>query len=441
MGDGDESRLAITQGKIRRRLLYMKELTIFITQSLLGWLAIQMCLAMVFLFYLRSSKSPNLSADEQLPKTAVILCLRGADPYLSNCVEALLNQDYPEYDLKVIIDSQEDPAWLVNETIKAQGATNVEISPLRVIRHNCSLKCSSLLQAVSELDDSYKAIALVDADTIVHPHWLRQLVSPLAHPQVGATTGNRWFVPTGKYWGSLVRYIGNVSTVVQMYLFRVPWGGTLAIKTDVLHQTGLLDKWGEALGEDFMMHNILKEHGLRVQFVPSLIMLNREECELLGFIESLKRLLFYCRLYHPFWLAIIGDAVSSILFPCVAIVLFVLSLLDTQWDLAFLLLTTYCIYTVGLLLITLILELGVSQVIRAHGQPTTKLSMDIVRKMFLAIPLTQWVYGLALVASLGMSTVKWRGIIYRVEDPWNIRLLEYHPYDTLDQPIDGKISL
>ena len=54
MGDGDESRLAITQGKIRRRLLYMKELTIFITQSLLGWLAIQMCLAMVFLFYLRS---------------------------------------------------------------------------------------------------------------------------------------------------------------------------------------------------------------------------------------------------------------------------------------------------------------------------------------------------------------------------------------------------
>ncbi|QOV21221.1 glycosyltransferase [Anabaenopsis elenkinii] len=424
----------------------MKELTIFITQSLLGWLAIQMCLALVFLFYLRSSTTQNLLADEQLPKTAVILCLRGADPYLSDCVEALLNQNYPEYDLKVIVDSQQDPAWqIVTETIKAQEARNVQVSPLRIIRYNCSLKCSSLLQAVSELDDSYDAIAVVDADTIVHTNWLRELVTPLAHPHVGATTGNRWFVPTHiptqNYWGSLVRYIGNVSTVVQMYLFQVPWGGTLAIKTEVLRQTGLLDKWGEALGEDFMIHKILKEHGLRVKFVPSLIMLNREECDLLSFIESLKRQLFYCRLYHPSWLAIIGDVVSSILFPSMAIVLFLLSLLDTQWELTALLLSTYCIYTVGLLLITLILELGVSQVIRAHGQPITKLSLDIVRKILIAIPLTQWIYGLAFISSLGMSTVKWRGIIYRVEDPWNIRLVEYHPYDMLDQPIDSKVSL
>ncbi|HYW19223.1 MAG TPA: glycosyltransferase family 2 protein [Nodularia sp. (in: cyanobacteria)] len=420
----------------------MKELTIFITQSLLSWLAIQMCLALVFLFYVGLSRSQSLLADEQLPKTAVILCLRGADPYLHNCLEALLNQNYPEYDLKLIIDSQEDPAWqVVSDTINEQGASNVEVNPLRTIRHNCSLKCSSLLQAVSDLDDSYQAIALVDADTIVHANWLRELVSPLADAKVGATTGNRWFVPTDHYWGSLVRYIGNVSTVVQMYLFQVPWGGTLAIKTDVLRQTGLLDKWGQALGEDFMIHKILKEHGMRVKLVPSLIMLNREECEMLGLIESLKRLILYSRLYHPSWLAIVGDAVSSILFPCLAILLFVLSLLDTQWNLAFLLFSTYCIYTVGLLLVTLILELGVSQIIRSHGQQTTKLSVETIGKILIAIPLTQWVYGLALLSSLWMSTVKWRGIVYRVQNPWNIRLVEYRPYDLLDQPIDSKISL
>lgn len=420
----------------------MKELTIFITQSLLGWLGIQMCLALVFLFYLRSSPPTKSLADEELPKTAIILCLRGADPYLPNCVEALLNQNYPHYDLKVIVDSPADPAWeVVSEIVNQKGATNVEISPLRIIRHNCSLKCSSLLQAVSELDDSYAAIALVDADTIVHQNWLRELVSPLAYPQIGVTTGNRWFVPTDHYWGTLVRYIGNVSTVVQMYLFQVPWGGTLAIKTDVLRQTGLLDKWGQAFGEDYMMHNVLKQHGLKVKLVPSLIMLNREECDLLGLIESLKRVIFYSRLYHPRWFAIVGDVISSILFPCVAILLFLLALLDTQWNLAFLLLSTYGIYTVGLLLLTLILELGVSPIIRSQGQPSTKLSMQIIRKILIAIPLTQWVYGLAFISSLWMSTVKWRGIVYRVQNAWNVRLVEYHPYDLLDQPIDGKISL
>ncbi|MEA5580683.1 glycosyltransferase family 2 protein [Nodularia harveyana UHCC-0300] len=420
----------------------MKELTIFITQSLLSWLAIQMILALVFLFYVRSPQAQNSLTDEQLPKTAVILCLRGADPYLPHCIEALLNQNYPDYDLKVIVDSPADPAWeVVNEIINAEGSSNAQVSPLRIIRHNCSLKCSSLLQAVSDLDESYQAIALVDADTIVHSNWLRELVIPLNHPKIGATTGNRWFVPTDKYWGSLVRYIGNVSTVVQMYLFQVPWGGSLAIKTDVVRQTGLLEKWGQAFGEDYMIHSILKQHGMRVKLVPSLIILNREECDLLGFLESLKRVILYSRLYHPRWLAIVGDAISSILFPCVAIVLFLFALLDTQWNLAFIVLSTYCIYTVGLLLLTLILELGISPIIRSQGQSTTKLSMEIVGKILIAIPLTQWVYGLALLSSLWMSTVKWRGIVYRVQNPWNIRLVEYHPYDLLDQPIDGKISL
>jgi cellulose synthase/poly-beta-1,6-N-acetylglucosamine synthase-like glycosyltransferase len=418
----------------------MKELTIFLSKSLLGWLAIQVCITLLFLLYLRSR--PKSLPDEELPKTAVILCLRGADPSLPDCLRSLLKQNYPQFDIKLIVDNQEDPAWqIVSDIINEQEATNAQITHLRIIRHNCSLKCSALLQAVSELDDSYKVVALVDADTVVHPNWLRELVSPLMNPKVGATTGNRWYVPTGNYWGSLVRYVGNVSTVVQMHLFRVPWGGSLAIKTEVLHKTGLLDKWGQAFGEDMMMHNILNQHGMKVKFVPSLIMLNREECDLLSLIDHLKRLLFSSRMYHPQWLAVVGDAVSSILFPSLVILLFFLSLGNGEWDAAALLLGCYSIYTLGLLLLMLILEQGIQQIIYRHGQLTTKLSVTTVGKMLIAIPLTQWIYGLAILSSLWMSTVKWRGIVYRIQGPWNVRLVEYHPYDFLDQPIDSKISL
>lgn len=419
----------------------MNELTIFLFKSLVGWLAIQAFITLLFLLYLRSRPKTVLS-DEQLPKTAVILCLRGADPFLPNCLQALLKQNYPQYDLKLIVDSQEDPAWqIASNTINQLGATNVQISHLRIIRHNCSLKCSSLIQAVSDLDDSYKVVALVDADTIVHPNWLRELVSPLTDPKVGVTTGNRWYVPTGNYWGSLVRYLGNGSTIVQMYLFGIPWGGTLAVKKEVLQQTELLDKWGQAFGEDMMMHSILKKHGMRVKFVPSLIMLNREECDLLGFIENLKRLVIYSRLYHPRWLALVSEAVSSILFPTAVVVLFLMSLGDGQWETAAILLGGYSIYTLGLVLLMLILEQAVKQVIRAQGQPVTKLSIATVAKMLIGIPLTQWVYGIAMLSSISITTVKWRGIVYRIQGPWNIRLVEYHPYDLLDQPIDTKLSL
>ncbi|WP_193198697.1 glycosyltransferase [Nostoc sp. MG11] len=419
----------------------MKDLTIFLSKSLLGWLAIQVFLTLVFIWYLRLSQK-NLLPDDQLPKTAVILCLRGADPFLPNCLRSLLKQNYPNYDLKLIVDSHEDPAWkIASNTITEQGATNVQISPLRIVRNNCSLKCSSLVQAVRELDDSYKVVALVDADTIVHPNWLRELVSPLADAKVGATTGNRWYVPTGKHWGSLVRYIGNVSTVVQMFLFQIPWGGTLAVKTEVLHQTGLLDKWAQALGEDLMIHKALKKQGLQVKFVPSLLIVNREESDLPSLLDHLKRLMVCSRLYHPQWLALVSEAVSSILFPTTVIVLFLESLLETQWETAALLFQSYSIYTIGLLLLMLIVERGIQQVIRLNDQPMTELSAVTIIKMLIGIPLTQWVYGLALVSSLWISTVTWRGVSYRVKGPWNIRLVEYRPYQWLDQPVDSKVSL
>ena len=419
----------------------MKELAIFLSKSLLSWLGIQVCLAVVFLLYLRLSQKKSLP-DDQLPKTAVILCLRGADPFLTNCLRSLLNQNYPQYDLKLIVDSQEDPAWkIATDTIQEQRATNVQISPLRIARQNCSLKCSSLLQAVSELDDSYKVVALVDADTVVHRNWLRELVSPLAHPKVGATTGNRWYLPTGRYWGSLVRYVGNVSTVVQMYLFRIPWGGTLAVKTELLRQTGLLDKWGQAFNEDTMIRKVLQKHGMQVKFVPSLIMLNREECELPSLKYSLMRQLLCSRLYHPLWLAVISDAISSILQPTLVIVLFLAALLTGEWNVAALLFGCFSIYTLGLLFMMLVLEQGVQQVIRKHGEPMTKLSALTVLKMLIAIPLTQWVYGIAMVLSLGMRRVNWRGVSYQIKGPWGIRLVEYRPYELLDQPGDRKVSI
>ncbi|MBW4612661.1 MAG: glycosyltransferase family 2 protein [Desmonostoc vinosum HA7617-LM4] len=418
----------------------MNEWAIFLSKYLLGWLVIQVCLSFVFLRCLHSHQTISLP-DEQLPKTAVILCLRGADPFLGNCLRSLIKQNYPHYDLKLIVDSQEDPAWQIAvDTVLEQGATNVQISRLRIIRKNCSLKCSSLIQAVSELDNSYQVVALVDADTVTHPNWLRELVTPLTHPKIGATTGNRWYLPTGRYWGSLVRYIWNVSAVVQMYLYGIPWGGTLAIKTEVLHQTGLLEKWGQAYGEDTMIRSVLAQHGMQVRFVPSLIMLNREECDLPSLRYWLQRQLLSSRLYHPWWWFVVGDAILTILTPTLVTALFFLAFLSGEWYAAALCLTCFVSYMTGLVLLMLFLEQGVQRVIRSHGEPTAKLSVATVVKMLIATLLTQWVYGLAMISSFRMPTVTWRGVTYRVRGPWNIRLLEYRPYQFLDQPGD-KISL
>jgi hypothetical protein len=98
----------------------------------------------------------------------------------------------------------------------------------------------------------------------------------------------------------------------------------------------------------------------------------------------------------------------------------------------------------------LVLELEIQRVVRSNDQGMSidkplhvyaKLSGATIIKMLIGIPLTQWVYGLAMLSSIWISTVTWRGVSYRVQGPWNVRLVEYRPYQWLDQPIDGKVSL
>src|SRR4029077_13226662 len=141
-------------------------------------------------------------------------------PFLTDCVDALLAQDYPFYDVRVIVDHLDDPAWrVVEEVVQRRGATNITTEALTSRRDTCSLKCSSVVQAISGLDESYKVVALLDADTIPHRTWLRELVAPLAAERVGAATGNRWYMPKEISWGSLVRYTWNSAAVVQMYFY------------------------------------------------------------------------------------------------------------------------------------------------------------------------------------------------------------------------------
>ncbi|MBR8839065.1 MAG: glycosyltransferase family 2 protein [Stigonema ocellatum SAG 48.90 = DSM 106950] len=389
----------------------MQKLAISLSIVLLGWLVIQVSISLLFLLYLRSPSKKSLPND-YLPKTAVVLFLGGASPLLSNCLRSLLNQNYPQYDLKLIIDSEEDSAWyIVAHTLSEEAATNVQVSPLRMPHSHCSLKCSALVQAVLELDDSYKVVALVDADAIVHSNWLRELVSPLAHPKVGATTGYPWYVPTGRYWGSSVRYMWNIFSVVKMYMYRIPWGGTLALKTELIYTTGLLDKWKRAYNEDTMIRGVLAKHGILIIFVPSLIILNREECDLSSFVDWSKQQLLSYRLYHPQWWTVVTDSILTVLLPYLMLVLCLAALWTRQWDAAAIFLNSLGVYTQILLFLVVSLEKGVQQILRKHHQNLPKISPATMMKLSIASPVTLWIYGLGMLSALFMTKIKPRKLL------------------------------
>jgi len=394
---------------------------------LVGSIAAQGLMALGFVAALRRWKR-RLPPDEDCPKTAVVLCLRGLDPFLDACIKAVLNQDYPRYDVHVVVDRRDDPAWREVERIAARcGGTRLRMEPLVRRRETCSLKCSSLSQAVAALDDSYEVVALLDADTIPHRTWLRELVAPLADPRVGAATGNRWYMPVSATWASLVRYLWNAAAVVQMYCYGIPWGGTLAVKRRVLQESGLLERWQRAFCEDTMLYRALRQRGLRVAFVPSLMMVNRETCRLGGMLRWLQRQLLTARLYHPGWPAVVLHGFSTPLVLAAAAALVVAAMFSGQGEAAARVGAGLAIYLTALPVLLALMESSVRRIVRARGEPTAWLSVTALAKTAPAILLTQAVYPASLLTAAVLRDVEWRGARYRVDGPWQVRLIEDRP--------------
>jgi GT2 family glycosyltransferase len=408
---------------------------------LVGLLIVQVPLVLAFLRVLHRWKSFRRD-DAPCPKAAVVLCLRGPDPFLADCIRAILNQEYPNYELRVVVDSRDDPAWeVVERAVTELGANNVQIAPLTERRETCSLKCSSVVQAVGELDESFEVVALVDADTVPHQTWLRDLVAPLADPQVGATTGNRWYMPRDGSWGSLIRYWWNAAAVVQMYCYRIAWGGTVAVKTEVFRRSDLLERWGNAFCEDTMLKRQLAGLGLKVVFVPSLMMVNRESCDITGFFGWVRRQLLTARLYHPLWPAVVAHGVFTFLAPVIAFGLAAYAAIEGNGEAAAWAGGGLVGYELALFPLALPSEAIVRRIVRARGEPTQWLSFTTAMKTMVALPLTQLVYTAALISTQCLRKVDWRGVKYCIDGPWRIRLIEYRPYGSGLERTDLNASL
>jgi cellulose synthase/poly-beta-1,6-N-acetylglucosamine synthase-like glycosyltransferase len=419
----------------------MNELALIIFGILAG-LVIYQTLQVLNLVSLFHSPSPEPVQDESLPKAAIVLSLRGADPFLTNCVHALLNQNYPQYEVHIVIDSQEDPAWkIVNDTILREQATHVHINPL-IFRHDtCSLKCSALIQAISQLDNSYDVVALLDADVIAHPDWLRELVAPLADKQIGATTGNRWYIPQIGKWGTLVRYVWNAAAVTFMYIYQCPWGGSMALKLSVLHKAQLLEIWKQGVSVDTPIHKALRDIGLKVKFVPSVMMSNREECNFAQCLRFITRQLLVARLYNPNWTVIASAVFISTLALLMIPPILVIALITSNFNTAILIACGAVSYILAMALLLVLGEQGVWRMLRARGELTESFSIMMMAKILLAIPLTQLVYAVTTIAAILAKSVEWRGITYQIKDAWNIRLTNYYPYQHSNKSLDTNISL
>jgi cellulose synthase/poly-beta-1,6-N-acetylglucosamine synthase-like glycosyltransferase len=371
-------------------------------------------------------------------EVAVILPLRGADPLLESCLAGVLAQDYPAYQVHIVIDSAQDSSQAMVARVLARGHTRnaqVHVSILRERSERCSLKLSAQRQVLTALDDAIAVVAFLDADSVPSANWLRAMVAPFADPRVGAATGIRWSAPVDAGLGTLVRHVFNALSFPQRYLYRIPWGGSLAVRKSALHETGLLDYWSRCFCEDTSAYGPLRAAGLRLAFVPAATQINTEPTDIAGAHYFMLRQLVCLRLHHVYWTLILcvnAATALSFLICCLAAFLGIagaaLALVGIAapfWKLsAFAIIPA--LYVAGLIAA---LAVGDHLVRRTVSAPPRRVSLPkLVSAIFIALSHATY----AVFKAPFMRSIAWRGITDDIEGRDRIRMRAYRPYCAAD---------
>ncbi|MFL5329793.1 MAG: glycosyltransferase [Gemmataceae bacterium] len=368
--------------------------------------------------------TPSQPTDEW-PKAAIILCLRGADPSLERCLRGILSQNYPRYEVRVVIDHPDDPSRpVVERVISELGASNVFIQTLHHHRDTCTLKMNALIEAITALDNSTHVVALIDADVRAYPDWLRDLVAPLNESRVGATHGQRWFVPVATNPGTLVRYGWNAGATLQMTAFGIPWGGSLALRMDAIRDCKILEHWAHCFCDDTSLPPLLHNRGLRAKAVGQATMCSYERIDLRNAFTFIRRQMLAARVHHPAWRWVFIFGLSTGAAFGGSVVALAVAVFQHRWEpaaMSVLGLSSYFLVLVGGLFVV---EWYIQPLQKARNEPVHLIPWQALA----ALPLTYAVYLAAMISASWLRHVQWRGITYEVSPRGIIRMLEYRPF-------------
>jgi hypothetical protein len=190
-----------------------------------------------------------------------------------------------------------------------------------------------------------------------------------------------------------------------------------------------------------MLYGVLRRMGYRVAFVPSLMMVNREGCGLGDFYRWVRRQLLTARLYHPAWGLVVAHGLSVSAAQSAGVILLGAAAIAGNGYAAGWLLAGMALYWAVMGRLLAAIETGVRHSTQARGESLAGMRARDVPRVLAAMLLTQIVYAAALLSSLFLRTVDWRGIRYRVDGPAGIRMIEYKPYDAAPESRAASRSL
>ncbi len=253
----------------------------------------------------RFARSRCRTAATHPPKQHVLLLApcKGLDAGLADNLRPLFRQDHPHYQLALIVESAADPAVDVIEELLVEFPKAKAELVIAGRATQGGQKVHNLLAALQNIPSDVEIIAFVDSDARPKPEWLRLLVRTLESGQADAATAYRWFIPARASLANFLLY--SINSAVAAYVgpsrHSIVWGGSWAIRKDVLKRSGLLAAWQGTLSDDLVASRVLGECRARVKFEPACMAASPLDMNAREVAEFVRRQFIIGRRYSPRW--------------------------------------------------------------------------------------------------------------------------------------------
>jgi cellulose synthase/poly-beta-1,6-N-acetylglucosamine synthase-like glycosyltransferase len=344
------------------------------------------------------------------PFVTVIAPFRGIDDGLDDNLNALVEQNYPQFEIIFVGDDYNDPAIPCIKNVLSPSSRLI-IAPKAI---DMSQKVENLRSAVKAADERTEVFVFVDSDVRPVSDWLRSLVSPLEDPDIGGTTGYRWFISRNPTFASELRSSWNASIASALgpqTRSNFCWGGSMAIRRDVFERLKIHDRWKGTLSDDFAVTRAMNEAKMPIVFVPQALTASIGNCGWAEMLEFTTRQMKITRVYASrLWLM---SLIGSGLFVSVMIASIMIVLLSDHFfsrAVAVITLATVTIFSTAKAL----MRLKAVRMVLTHYEIELKRQRASQYTFWL---LTPPVFLMNSIAALLSRRFTWRGIVYELKSP------------------------
>jgi len=254
----------------------MKILSTILPYWFLGVAAIPFIYYLIVIYsslrYFRAAKQFAVARPAFTPAVSILKPMRGQDPGAYENLASFCRQDYPQYEIILCVDPDDQTVLPIVEKLRwkfPERTIRVLYGSGRIATND---KVAKLARLVNEAHHEFVVIS--DSDVRVRPDYLRQVIAPLAYPNIGAVTcfyvsvEDKTFTDRLQSIGMLSDFYPGILVAWQLDGIKFALGPTIASTRARLAAFGGYAAIENRPADDLLVGRLIAEQGYEVVLLP-----------------------------------------------------------------------------------------------------------------------------------------------------------------------------